>query len=64
MKDSPKMVFNFLEKMHGIQFNLAFPLEITKYFVELILDCNPITQPDHMKAALRITRFRLNALSK
>jgi len=50
--------------MHGIEFKLAFPVDLTKYFLQVIMDCDPTTQPDHMKAALRITRFRLDALRR
>ncbi len=59
MNEAPKMVFNFLEKMHGTEFRNAFPTELTKYFLQVILDSHPITQIDHVKAALRITRYRL-----
>ena len=44
--------------MHGTDFSMEFPEVLTKYFIEVILDSHPIEKVDHVKAALRITRYR------
>lgn len=64
MKDAPKMVFNFLEKMHGNEFRVAYPKELTKYFLQVVLDSHPVEGVDQIKAALRILRYKLDDLNR
>lgn len=63
LEKAPKMTFNFLEKLHGTEFKVAFPHALTELLLNKLVEYNPATELDHIKAVLRIGRYRLVALT-
>lgn len=62
LAQAPRVVFGFLQKLHGDDLGLAFPDALTEHFLGLAVEADPAAQPELLKVALKVGRLRLRWL--